>query len=46
MPTPALYNRVMGELRAEGLVAAEGEKARAVYFLARKAKRGKKGARR
>lgn len=45
VPTPALYNRVMGELREEGLVASEGIKARAVYFLAKKVKRSaKKGA--
>lgn len=36
IPTPALYNRIIGELRDAHIVASEGEKAKAVYFLAKK----------
>lgn len=36
IPTPALYNRIIGELRDARIVASEGEKAKAVYFLAKK----------
>jgi cobalamin biosynthesis Mg chelatase CobN len=42
IPTPSIYNRVIGELRDTGMVSVEGEKAKAVYFLNKKAKSPKK----
>lgn len=40
LPTQAIYNRVMGELRKQGKVVAQGQKAKAVYAL-KGAKAGK-----
>lgn len=45
IPTPAIYNRIVGELREEGLVGSQGQKAKAVYFL-EKSKRKAKGKKR
>jgi outer membrane biosynthesis protein TonB len=45
IPTPAIYNRIVGELREEGMVGSEGQKAKAVYFL-KKGKRKAKGRKR
>jgi hypothetical protein len=49
IPTPAIYNRIMGELRQARLVVARGQKAKTVYAVkgakpskSRPAKRGAK----
>jgi len=42
IPTPAIYNRVVAELRDEALVGSEGQKAKAVYFLTKKGKKATK----
>lgn len=42
IPTPSIYNRVINELREAGVIAARGEKAKAVYYLTQSKKTAKK----